>query len=131
MCFSVTFRSDGAYFPPGSAPPAAAKLRQAVQLGRQNSPPRATASLSMPLVSYCDLLRMAGPGGRGGAFGGRWGDFFFVVAALFWLALGAGGAIGIRPGAAWEVAGGAPAPGGGGAVWVPRLVTTPSPFSPW
>jgi hypothetical protein len=44
MCRGETPISEGAYLPPGSAPPEAAKLWQAVQLVRKNSPPRTIAS---------------------------------------------------------------------------------------
>src|SRR5436190_15085970 len=64
MCFSLTPLSEGANLPRGSAPPAAAKLWQAVQFVRQNCPPLETADESTPAVSYSDLSGTAGPGPR-------------------------------------------------------------------
>ena len=62
MCFSLTPSRDGANRPRGSAPPAPAKLWQAVQLVRKNSPPRTTSSLSMSVVPYSSSEGTAGPG---------------------------------------------------------------------
>ena len=65
-CASRRRRSGwGANRPRGSAPPAPAKLWQAVQLVRKNSPPRTISSL---LASWCRRTRLlAGPRGRGRA----------------------------------------------------------------
>ena len=46
----------------GSAPPAPAKLWQAVQLVRKNSPPRTMSSLVASETSYSDSSGTAGPG---------------------------------------------------------------------
>ena len=62
MCFAETPMSVGAKRPRGRAPPAPAKLWQAVQLVRKNSPPRTMSSLVTSETSYSDSSGTSGPG---------------------------------------------------------------------
>ncbi len=62
MCTGSTPISVGAYLPSGSAPPVAAKLWQAVQFVRKNSPPRTISSVVASEVSYASGSGTEGPG---------------------------------------------------------------------
>src|SRR5512144_1831718 len=131
MCFGVTPFSDGAYLPPGSAPPEPAKLWHAVQLVRKNSPPRTTDSLLTPSMEYASFGGMAGPGPREATYAARASVSLLLYRGGFLSAWTPGRAIGMRPVPTWKSTAAAPTPTREGPYWLPSLPTTPSPWRPW
>src|SRR4029079_1101035 len=131
MCLLVTPLRLGANLPRGSAPPEAAKLWHAVQFVLKNWPPRTTSALDAPVGSYSDFDGIAGPGPSEATYAASWLLYSGEYTTFLRWACTPGRAIGIRPVPTWKSTAAAPTPARGGAYWVPRLVTMPSPFLPW
>src|SRR2546423_3237864 len=64
MCLVVVSRSDGAYLPSVSAPPAPLMLWHWAQLVRNSTPPLDTESRSLGSESYAPASGMSGPAPR-------------------------------------------------------------------